>query len=87
MQDLLAKLGIEKENPGAFCGQWLGSGAPLNSVSPIDGKVIASVRQCTESEYAQVAERAHAAFLEWRQVPAPKRGELVRQLGNELRRV
>jgi len=86
MQDLLAKLGIEKENPGAFCGQWLGSGPPLDSVSPIDGRVIASVRQCTESEYEQVAERAHAAFLEWRQVPAPKRGELVRQLGNELRR-
>jgi aldehyde dehydrogenase (NAD+) len=87
MKDILAKLGIEQENPGAFCGEWLGSGKVLESVSPIDGKVLATVRQCTEAEYDQVAQRAHEAFLEWRKVPAPKRGEVVRQLGEELRAV
>ncbi len=87
MQPFLSKLGIEKENPGAFNGQWLGSGDLLESVSPIDGKVIAAVRQCTPDEYDRVAERAREAFLKWRAVPAPRRGEVVRRLGNALREV
>src|SRR2546426_203923 len=42
--DALRKLGLETENPGAFCGEWLGSGKPLQSISPIDGRTIASER-------------------------------------------
>ena len=80
MQDFLAKLGIEENNLGGFCGEWLGSGPQLESTSPIDGAVIAHVRQVTEEEYEKIADRAHRAFLEWRKMPAPRRGEIVDQL-------
>jgi aldehyde dehydrogenase (NAD+) len=85
MQDILAKLGIEAVNPGGFGGEWLGSGDELEVHSPVNGELIAKVQQVTEDEYDQIVDRAHAAFLEWRKVPAPKRGEVVRQLGNRLR--
>jgi len=87
MQDILRKLGIEAVSAGGFCGEWLGGGEKLDSVSPIDGKTIASVRQVTADEYERIAGRAHEAFLKWRVVPAPARGEVVRQLGNALREV
>ncbi len=85
MTDFLKTLGIEQENRGGFCGEWLGSGPKLDVISPINGEKIASVIQVTEAEYDQIVDRAHKAFLKWRTVPAPKRGELVRQLGNKLR--
>jgi aldehyde dehydrogenase (NAD+) len=82
---LLKRLGLKTENPGVFCGEWLGSGKLLKSISPIDGRVIASVRTASPAEYERAAQRARQAFLEWQLVPAPKRGEIVRQLGNALR--
>ncbi len=85
MQDVLKRLGIEEVNAGGFCGEWLGSGDVLDVHTPIDGSKIASVRQVTEAEYDRIVERARQAFLEWRMVPAPRRGELVRVLGNLLR--
>jgi len=85
MQDILGRLGIEAVSPGGFCGEWLGSGEKLGSFSPIDGKLIASVTQVTEDEYERIAARAHEAFLKWRTVPAPIRGETMRQLGVALR--
>ncbi|MEK6253938.1 MAG: aldehyde dehydrogenase family protein, partial [Gemmatimonadales bacterium] len=85
MQDFLTRLGIEENNLGGFCGEWLGSGPQLEATSPIDGAVIAHVRQVTEEEYEKIADRAHRAFLEWRKMPAPRRGEIVRQIGNKLR--
>ena len=85
MQDILRKLGIESTNPGGFGGEWLGSGDRIDSVSPIDGKAIASVNQVSEADYDQIATRAHEAFLKWRTIPAPQRGETIRQLGNALR--
>jgi len=87
MQDVLKKLGLESVNPGGFHGEWIGSGEPLDSVSPIDGRRLASVRQVNESEYGRIADRAHQAFLKWRLLPAPLRGETVRQLGVALRAV
>jgi len=83
--DILAALGIEDENLGGFDGEWIGSGPVLNVHTPVDGSRIAAVRQVTDEEYERVAARAHAAFLTWRNVPAPVRGDLVRQLGNRLR--
>jgi len=83
--DTLRKLGLEKENPGAFCGEWLGSGKVLESISPIDGRVLATVRTATPEEYERVVQRAKEAFEQWQIIPAPKRGELIRQLGNALR--
>ncbi len=63
----------------------MGSGPELEVISPIDGSRIATVQQVTEEEYDRIVDRAHAAFLEWRKVPGPKRGEVVRQLGLRLR--
>jgi len=83
---LFRKLGLKDVNPGVFCGQWLGSGKPLKSVSPINGQTLATVRTATAAEYESVIERAQGAFQSWQNVPAPKRGEVVRQLGNELRK-
>ena len=85
MTNFLKKLGIEKENLGGFCGEWIGSGPLLDVISPVDGSKIAAVKQITEDEYDKIVARAHQAFVAWRKVPAPKRGEVVRQLGNRLR--
>jgi len=82
---LFAELGLGEENRGAFCGEWIGSGGALDVLTPINGQRIARVAQCSEAEYEQVSERAQQAFLSWRTVPAPKRGEVVRQIGNALR--
>jgi L-aminoadipate-semialdehyde dehydrogenase len=82
---LLAKLGLQPRNPGAFCGEWLGSGPALKSISPIDGRVLATVRTATPQTYERVALRAQEAFRRWRLVPAPRRGDLIRQFGNALR--
>ena len=87
MQDFLQTLGIEERNSGGFAGKWLGSGPELEVTTPIDGSVIAWVRQVTEEEYETIAARAHEAFLDWRRVPAPRRGDVVRQVGNRLREV
>jgi len=85
MNEILSQLGIEANNLGAFAGEWYGSGKPLVSVSPIDGREIATVTQASKDDYEKVIARAHLAFEHWRTVPAPQRGEVVRQLGNALR--
>ncbi len=82
---LLKQLGLDDVNLGGFGGEWLGSGPELEVISPIDGSRIATVKQVTEEEYDQIVARAQAAFLEWRKVPGPRRGELIRLLGNRLR--
>ena len=82
---ILDALGIEDVNPGGFGGEWIGSGPPLEVLSPLDGSRLATVAQVTEDEYDQVVERARRAFVEWRTLPAPRRGEVVRQLGERLR--
>jgi aldehyde dehydrogenase (NAD+) len=82
---ILKKLGVKSENAGVFGGEWCGSGPVLKCVSPCDGKVLASVRTGTTADYETTLERATAAFANWRSVPAPKRGELIRQFGNALR--
>ncbi len=83
--EFLKKLGIEDTNHGGFGGEWVGSGPVLEVITPIDGSRIATVRQVNEDEFDRIVERAHEAFLKWRTVPAPRRGEVVRQLGNRLR--
>lgn len=82
---LFRKLGLRDSNPGVFCGEWLGSGKLLKSVSPVNGQTLATVRTATPAEYERVVERSQAAFQTWQGLPAPKRGEVVRQLGNALR--
>jgi aldehyde dehydrogenase (NAD+) len=87
MNDILKKLGIKPVNPGVFNGEWMGSAEKLDVTSPIDGKKIAAVVQATPEEYEKTVAAAHQAFDAWRVVPAPKRGELIRRLGNALRAV
>jgi aldehyde dehydrogenase (NAD+) len=82
---ILAALAIAQENPGGFAGEWVGSGATIEVHTPIDGTLLARIREVTESEYDTIVDRAHGAFLEWRRTPAPHRGEIVRRIGNELR--
>ncbi|MFN7139713.1 MAG: aldehyde dehydrogenase family protein [Limisphaerales bacterium] len=82
---LLKKLGLKETNPGVFSGKWYGSGRIIKSVSPIDGQVIASVQRATPAEYESAVQRAQQAFEKWRTIPAPKRGEIIRQFGNALR--
>jgi L-aminoadipate-semialdehyde dehydrogenase len=83
---LLAELGIEAENPGAFDGSWIDTrGELLHSIDPATEEPIAAVRQATAADYERVARTSVEAFETWRTWPAPKRGEVVRQLGDELR--
>jgi L-aminoadipate-semialdehyde dehydrogenase len=87
---LLQSLGLEKTNPGTWCGDggWLvDDGARLiGSVNPTTGEVIARVRATTPAQYEQLMASAVAAAKAWRAVPAPKRGEAVRLVGDELRK-
>ena len=87
ISEILEKLHVEPVNSGACYGDWLRnpSGSELHSVCPATGEVLASIRTAGEADYETVMARASEAFLEWRMIPAPKRGEVVREIGNELR--
>lgn len=87
MQSILTKFNIAATNSGVSTGtQWLAAGgAEIVSSSPVDGKVIAAVKSATRADYDTVIEKAQEAFLQWRQWPAPRRGEVVRQVGEALR--
>lgn len=89
IQQSLKNLGIQESNLGSSTGTtWLDSGAvSLVSFSPADGKKIASVQLATEETYEAVVAQALVAFETWRNVPAPKRGDIVREIGNALREV
>ena len=89
MQSLLKKLQIEPLNPGACTGPggWIAEpeGHKLTSFNPTTGEAIATVMLCSPAAYDRVATAAAGAFRTWREAPAPKRGELVRDLGEALR--
>ncbi len=84
---ILDRLGIRPENSGACVGEWIErpSGAELVSYSPIDGAELARVRMAGEADYEAIVSRAHETFLRWRTLPAPKRGLIVREIGDALR--
>ena len=80
-------LKIQTNNYGTSTGiNWFGKGELFTSYSPVDGKEIGNVQSTTKEEYESVILKATEAFKEWRMVPAPKRGEIVRQLGDKLRK-
>lgn len=85
--DVLKSLEISEVNKGACTGaKWLDTkGQNNSSVSPINGEVIANITNASIDDYEQIMAKAQEAFLEWRQWPAPKRGEVVRQIGEALR--
>jgi aldehyde dehydrogenase (NAD+) len=85
--EALLTLGIKEQNFGASTGtkHWITSGPKVESYSPADGQFIGSVNQATKEDYEKVISKAEEAFKIWRTIPAPKRGEIVRQIGDELR--
>ena len=89
MKSILEKLGIEETNAGACTGPdgWVRdpAGEELISYNPTTDEPIAKVVQATAVSYETVAAAARSAFLEWRTVPAPKRGQIIRDLGNAVR--
>ncbi len=86
VKSVLSELGITDENLGTSTGKnFFGSGDLISSYSPVDGKIIGSVKTTTKEEYEKVVKTAEEAFLHWRTVPGPQRGEVVRQFGNKLR--
>lgn len=87
ISDVLQQLGIQQLNQGISTGanNWHGNGALLESKSPVDGHVIGTVHLGGAKDYDQVVDTAHQAFLVWRNLPAPKRGEIIRQMGDRLR--
>lgn len=86
MEDLLKKLDLVGEQSGAGIGTWLPcGGAVVESLSPIDGRSIGRVRSASTADCERVIASATEAFEAWRMVPAPKRGEIVRQIGDALR--
>ena len=87
ISDVLQQLGIQQLNQGISTGanNWHGNGALLESKSPVDGHIIGTVHLGGAKDYDQVVDTAHQAFLVWRNLPAPKRGEIIRQIGDRLR--
>lgn len=88
MQNLLSRLNISAVNHGTSTGlnSWaIDNPELIESFSPVDGKIIAKVTQTTLNDYQQVIEIAKSAFDTWKNVPAPRRGEIVRQMGEAFR--
>jgi len=88
LTEILTALDLSYQNSGVSTGVEFngGQGLFLESTTPVTGELIAAVSSATEADYHQVVEIAQKAFLEWRNWPAPKRGEVVRQFGEELRK-
>src|SRR5579871_6206444 len=86
--DILKQLKISETNPGTSTGKsWMDSSSSvIGSFSPVDGKLIGSVGTTSKQDYETVIAKAQSAFVEWRLWPAPKRGEVVRQIGEALRK-
>ena len=87
IEKVLKNLGIKSENKGTSTGgKWFATGKIIESYSPVDGKLIAKVTSSSSKDYEKVISEAEKAFKEFRLMPAPKRGELVRQFGEKLRK-
>jgi aldehyde dehydrogenase (NAD+) len=83
--EIFPRLGLKTKNAGVFAGEWFGSGPKLECRSPIDGSVLGTATTASPADYHRAVVAAQRAFLAWRDVPAPKRGEVVRRLGEALR--
>lgn len=86
IQEVLEALGIREQNPGTSTGsEFFANGDVIKSYSPVDGNLIGEVVGTSQEDYQRVIETAGKAFEYWRSVPAPRRGEVVRQFGERLR--
>jgi len=87
MKEALAQLGIKSINEGTSTGiNHFSTGEILESYSPVDGQLIASVKTTSDADYEKVMQAATEAFKTFRLMPAPQRGEIVRQFGDKLRK-
>ncbi len=87
IKEALKQLGIEEINEGTSTGAAnFANGKIIESYSPADGTLIGKVKTSSKEDYEKAMQKASEAFLEWRMVPAPKRGDIVRQMGDELRK-
>nr|WP_298923856.1 aldehyde dehydrogenase family protein [uncultured Allomuricauda sp.] len=86
INEALKQLGLTEINEGTSTGSKnFGSGDIISSYSPVDGALIGKVKTTSPSDYEKVMETATSSFKEWRLMPAPQRGEIVRQFGDKLR--
>ena len=82
----LQKLGIDVNNLGTSTGSnFFATGDKIDSISPVDGSLIGTVTSTSSEDYEKVIKSAQSAFTFFRTMPAPKRGDMVRQFGNKLR--
>ena len=86
ISSVLKELGISEKHQGNSTGNnWFGSGQTFDSYSPVDGEKIGTTSSLNIEEYENCIQQAEKAFVQFRAIPAPKRGEMVRQLGDALR--
>ena len=85
IKEALKELGVKEINNGTSTGSNnFSNGALIESYSPVDGKLIGKVKATTKEDYEKVMETAGEAYLSFRNMPAPQRGEVVRQFGSKL---
>jgi len=86
--DVLKNLGISELNPGVCTGTvWSkANGQITESVSPIDGTVVGKIQNASSEDFEMLVKKAQGAFIKWRSIPAPVRGEVIRQIGEALRK-
>lgn len=82
----LAELGLKEENAGCYNGKWCGSGDVVTSINPSTGEAIARIRCANEADYDTCLQAMEDAQVTWQLTPAPVRGEIIRQVGEELRK-
>ncbi|WP_271768369.1 L-piperidine-6-carboxylate dehydrogenase [Aquimarina algiphila] len=88
IEKALEQLGVSNHNKGTSTGSdWFSSEEKISSYSPVDGELIGTVETTTAADYEKVIQTASEAFKSWRVMPAPQRGEIVRQFGEELRKL
>jgi len=88
IKQALKDLGLNDINNGTSTGNdWFGNGDIIESYSPVDGALIGKVKATTKEDYEKVVTTAEKGFKEWKTLPAPQRGEVVRQFNDELRRL
>ena len=86
IEKALKQLGVKEVNEGTSTGsRWFSNGELIESYSPVDGQLIGKVKTTTKEDYETMMGTALEAFKTWRLMPAPKRGEIVRQFGDKLR--
>ena len=87
MKNILEKFNLKAPYYAASTGQnsWIGTGEEFNITSPVDGLEIGKIKSITASDFEKTVDIAQKAFYTWRTIPAPQRGEIVRQFGDALR--